>query len=245
MACGPRCGVGATKTAQRRRRARCRWEAGRCVDLIRGELLRRTARGHTDLFAYVDVAGFARGVNSRGRFAFALRPWHRSPMKLSVLGVSAWFAVVTVASVAHADVGPISPARRICMGQPEGAPCTIDGKAGACQGPHPSRMYCTPGAKADVPTPAAEGSGSATGSNGGSATGSNGGSATGSASGSNGGSATGSNTNATSSGSGSSQAAVRSYSACWRRFDSAYWRDSWRGARGTAAAVAVAGDPWR
>lgn len=31
------------------------------------------------------------------------------------------------------------------MGLAEGAACTIDGKAGTCHGPHPSRMYCTPG----------------------------------------------------------------------------------------------------
>lgn len=53
---------------------------------------------------------------------------------------------------AAADIGPISPARSACMGQSAGSPCTIDGKAGACDGPHPSRMTCVPGAAAKGPS---------------------------------------------------------------------------------------------
>ena len=67
-----------------------------------------------------------------------------------VRGIVSFFGLVGAlllhATPAHADIGPIDPARRICMGSPEGAACTIDGKSGACQGPHPSRMYCVPGA---------------------------------------------------------------------------------------------------
>jgi uncharacterized protein (TIGR03382 family) len=76
-------------------------------------------------------------------------------------------AVLLMSPLAHADIGPIEPARQICMGQAEGAACTIDGQPGVCHGPHPSRMYCTP--MKTPPTPdsgsgsaAAAGSGSAT-----------------------------------------------------------------------------------
>jgi MYXO-CTERM domain-containing protein len=48
--------------------------------------------------------------------------------------------------VARADVGPMDPARAICMGSSAGSPCVFEGKKGTCEGPHPSRMYCTPSA---------------------------------------------------------------------------------------------------
>jgi MYXO-CTERM domain-containing protein len=60
-----------------------------------------------------------------------------------------WFlgALIAVAAMvgvgrASADVGPIDPARKICMGLPTGTDCMYEGKKGTCQGPHPSRMYC-------------------------------------------------------------------------------------------------------
>lgn len=67
------------------------------------------------------------------------------------LGLVALAAVLGGASAARADIGPIEPARKICMGSAEGSPCKIDGKAGTCQGPHPSRMYCTPGKEPATP----------------------------------------------------------------------------------------------
>jgi hypothetical protein len=64
------------------------------------------------------------------------------------------------------------------MGLADGAPCTLDGKAGSCHGPHPSRMTCQPGQPSSQgPGDAAAGSGA--GSAAGSATGSAAGSATG------------------------------------------------------------------
>lgn len=60
--------------------------------------------------------------------------------------------VGSLGGAARADIGPMEPARSICMGKSDGAACTIDGKAGTCQGPHPSRMYCTVGGPAQ-PTP--------------------------------------------------------------------------------------------
>jgi MYXO-CTERM domain-containing protein len=81
----------------------------------------------------------------------------------SWLGATAALAICLAgARSARADIGPPDPARKICMGSSEGSPCKIDGKAGTCQGPHPSRMYCTPLAKqpaADrkpAPTPEAK-----------------------------------------------------------------------------------------
>ena len=73
------------------------------------------------------------------------------------VAVGASMAFVTMsgaAKEASADIGPIEPARRICMGQAAGAPCEIDGRAGTCQGPHPSRMYCTPMREPAKPSPA-------------------------------------------------------------------------------------------
>lgn len=67
---------------------------------------------------------------------------------LSWLGATAALAIsLAGARSARADIGPIEPARKICMGSSEGSPCKIDGKVGTCQGPHPSRMYCTPSSK--------------------------------------------------------------------------------------------------
>ena len=62
----------------------------------------------------------------------------------SAVALLAWLALGNAAA-ARADVGPIDPARQVCMGSSAGAPCTYQGKEGTCQGPHPSRMYCTPG----------------------------------------------------------------------------------------------------
>lgn len=66
----------------------------------------------------------------------------------------AFLSISGVAGQARADVGPIEPAREICMGQAEGSPCKIDGRAGTCHGPHPSRMYCTPMTEPAKPAPA-------------------------------------------------------------------------------------------
>jgi outer membrane biosynthesis protein TonB len=51
--------------------------------------------------------------------------------------------VVISSQVVLADIGPVEPARQICMGMAKDAPCQIDGKSGTCQGAHPSMMYCT------------------------------------------------------------------------------------------------------
>jgi uncharacterized protein (TIGR03382 family) len=70
------------------------------------------------------------------------------------IGCSAALVIITLARAAIADIGPIEPARQICMGSAAGAPCEIDGKKGTCQGPHPSRMYCTVAAEpAPAPSP--------------------------------------------------------------------------------------------
>jgi MYXO-CTERM domain-containing protein len=58
------------------------------------------------------------------------------------LGALVVIATAAGAERASADVGPIDPARKICMGSPAGTECTYEGKKGTCQGPHPSRMYC-------------------------------------------------------------------------------------------------------
>src|ERR1043165_6762022 len=60
----------------------------------------------------------------------------------SFLGALVVLATAAGAERVTADVGPIDPARKICMGSPAGTECTYEGKKGACQGPHPSRMYC-------------------------------------------------------------------------------------------------------
>lgn len=62
----------------------------------------------------------------------------------SAVAIFTWLALGN-AGPAHADVGPIDPARKICMGSPAGTPCSYQGQQGTCQGPHASRMYCTPG----------------------------------------------------------------------------------------------------
>jgi MYXO-CTERM domain-containing protein len=73
---------------------------------------------------------------------------------VSVAGLAA-LVLGAVAPNAAADIGPRDPARQACTGLAEGAACTIDGKAGTCHGPHPSRMSCDPG------QPPSQGSGSA------------------------------------------------------------------------------------
>jgi hypothetical protein len=55
---------------------------------------------------------------------------------------------------ASADIGPIDPAREICMGADQGSPCVFEGKKGTCEGPHPSRYYCTPSKDTAAPAPA-------------------------------------------------------------------------------------------
>lgn len=69
---------------------------------------------------------------------------HHGDMRTCGWFLGALVALATAAGAerASADVGPIDPARKICMGSPAGAECTYEGKKGTCQGPHPSRMYC-------------------------------------------------------------------------------------------------------
>jgi len=66
------------------------------------------------------------------------------------LGALLTFSLWVVPHVA-ADIGPMDPARSICMGKSAGSPCKIGGKGGACEGPHASRMSCVPGADAKLP----------------------------------------------------------------------------------------------
>lgn len=81
---------------------------------------------------------------------------NKLPQKM-LLSLSAVVSTLLLTGhVARADIGPMDPARAICMGSSAGAPCTFEGKAGTCQGPHASRMYCTPidaSAKPVKPTP--------------------------------------------------------------------------------------------
>ncbi len=77
----------------------------------------------------------------------------RSISKFAVSSGLAFVMSMFAVPASRADVGPIEPARQICMGKSAGEPCEIDGKSGTCQGPHVSRMYCTPG---PAPSPAAD-----------------------------------------------------------------------------------------
>jgi MYXO-CTERM domain-containing protein len=76
-------------------------------------------------------------------------------MRIVIVGGLAALVLASTALDATADIGPPEPARKACAGLSEGAACTLDGKAGTCHGPHPSRMYCQPG------QPPSQGSGSA------------------------------------------------------------------------------------
>ena len=75
--------------------------------------------------------------------------------------LGAWVVIVAMigAGRASADIGPIDPARKICMGLAAGTECTYQGKAGTCQGPHPSRMYCVTSAGSASGSASNEGSG--------------------------------------------------------------------------------------
>ena len=76
-------------------------------------------------------------------------------MRIATVYEVAALALAAMVSSVAADIRPPDPARKACMGLPEGAACTIDGKAGTCHGPHPSRISCQPG------TSPTQGSGSA------------------------------------------------------------------------------------
>lgn len=75
-------------------------------------------------------------------------------MRIATVCEVAALALAAMVSSAAADIRPPDPARKACMGLSEGAACTIDGKAGTCHGPHPSRISCQPG------SPPSQGSGS-------------------------------------------------------------------------------------
>ncbi len=64
-------------------------------------------------------------------------------VRWSAVAILTWLAFGGAAPV-HADVGPIDPARKVCMGSPAGTPCSYQGNSGTCQGLHVSRMYCVP-----------------------------------------------------------------------------------------------------
>ncbi|MBP9088873.1 MAG: hypothetical protein KBG15_22305 [Kofleriaceae bacterium] len=71
---------------------------------------------------------------------------NRLPQKFALTLGALVSTLMLTRHVASADIGPMDPARAICMGSAPGTPCTFEGKKGTCQGPHVSRMYCTPGA---------------------------------------------------------------------------------------------------